>query len=85
MRACYALRPEGIVWPENDDGLPSMRLELLTKANGIEHANAHDATSDVYATIALAKLVKENNLNYLTSYLTYVASVKSNRLLISST
>ncbi|KXO10155.1 Exodeoxyribonuclease I [Moritella sp. JT01] len=59
MRACYALRPEGIVWPENDDGLPSMRLELLTKANGIEHANAHDATSDVYATIAMAKLVKE--------------------------
>ena len=59
MRACYALRPEGINWPENDDGLPSMRLELLTKANGIEHANAHDATSDVYATIAMAKLVKE--------------------------
>lgn len=58
MRACYALRPEGIVWPENDDGLPSFRLEHLTKANGIEHANAHDAMSDVYATIAMAQLVK---------------------------
>ncbi|XNM78536.1 exonuclease domain-containing protein [Escherichia coli] len=43
MRACYALRPEGINWPENDDGLPSFRLEHLTKANGIEHSNAHDA------------------------------------------
>ncbi|WP_312387457.1 exodeoxyribonuclease I [Atlantibacter hermannii] len=58
MRACYALRPEGINWPENDDGLPSFRLEHLTVANAIEHANAHDAMADVYATIAMAKLVK---------------------------
>ncbi|MGN8074353.1 exodeoxyribonuclease I [Enterobacter sp. 22104] len=58
MRACYALRPEGINWPENDEGLPSFRLEHLTRANGIEHSNAHDAMADVYATIAMAKLVK---------------------------
>ncbi|WP_168403923.1 exodeoxyribonuclease I [Erwinia amylovora] len=59
MRACYALRPDGITWPENDDGFPSFRLEHLTKANGVAHENAHDAMSDVYATIAMAKLVKE--------------------------
>ncbi|WP_034943080.1 exodeoxyribonuclease I [Erwinia oleae] len=59
MRACYALRPQGITWPENDDGFPSFRLEHLTKANGVAHENAHDAMSDVYATIAMAKLVKE--------------------------
>ncbi|WP_342753856.1 exodeoxyribonuclease I [Pantoea sp. MBD-2R] len=59
MRACYALRPEGIEWPENDDGFPSFRLEHLTKANGVAHENAHDAMSDVYATIAMAKRVKE--------------------------
>ncbi|MBD2819126.1 exodeoxyribonuclease I [Xenorhabdus sp. 42] len=58
LRACYALRPEGIIWPENEDGLPSFKLEHLTKANGIEHTHAHDAMSDVYATIAMAKLVK---------------------------
>lgn len=58
-RACYALRPEGIVWPKRDDGSPSFKLELLTEANGLEHGNAHDALSDVYATIALAKLIKE--------------------------
>ncbi|PHM68721.1 exodeoxyribonuclease I [Xenorhabdus sp. KJ12.1] len=58
LRACYALRPEGIIWPENDDGLPSFKLEQLTKANGIEHTHAHDAMSDVYATIAMAKLIK---------------------------
>ncbi|MBS9439193.1 exodeoxyribonuclease I [Photorhabdus noenieputensis] len=59
LRACYALRPEGIVWPENEDGLPSFKLEHLTKANSIEHSHAHDAMSDVYATIAMAKLLKE--------------------------
>lgn len=59
MRACYALRPEGINWPENDDGFPSFRLEHLTRVNGIEHENAHDAMADVYATIAMAKLVKQ--------------------------
>lgn len=59
VRACYALRPEGIEWPTKDDGRVSFRLELLTKANGISHEAAHDAMSDVYATIAMAKLIKE--------------------------
>lgn len=58
VRACYALRPEGVNWPINDQGLPSFKLEHLTKANGIEHSHAHDAMSDVYATIAIAKLLK---------------------------
>lgn len=71
MRACYALRPEGINWPENDEGFPSFRLEHLTKANGIEHSNAHDAMADVYATIAMAKLVKTRQprlFDYLYTY-----------------
>ncbi|TCW00183.1 exodeoxyribonuclease I [Biostraticola tofi] len=59
MRACYALRPDGINWPTNDSGLPSFRLEHLTQANGIEHANAHDAMADVYATLAMARLVRQ--------------------------
>lgn len=58
VRLCYALRPEGINWPLNDEGLPSFRLEELSVANGIEHINAHDALSDVYATIELAKILK---------------------------
>lgn len=58
VRAARALRPEGIVWPENTEGRPSFRLEDLTRANGIEHTGAHDALVDVYATIALAKLLK---------------------------
>lgn len=59
VRLTRALRPDGIEWPTKDDGVTSFRLEELTKANGIEHADAHDALSDVYATIAMAKLIKE--------------------------
>ncbi|MCK5002698.1 MAG: exodeoxyribonuclease I [Gammaproteobacteria bacterium] len=59
VRLTRALRPEGINWPVGDDGRPSIRLELLTKENGISHEAAHDAMSDVYATIAMAKLIKE--------------------------
>jgi len=59
VRLCYALRPEGIEWPQNEDGKPSFKLEHLSKANGLAHDAAHDALSDVYATIALAKLVKD--------------------------
>ncbi|WYD81625.1 MAG: exodeoxyribonuclease I [Candidatus Electrothrix gigas] len=58
MRMAYALRPEHIHWPEKEDGCVSFNLEDLTAANGIEHSNAHDALSDVRATIALARLIK---------------------------
>jgi exodeoxyribonuclease-1 len=42
----------------DDSGKPSFRLELLTEVNGIEHGSAHDALSDVEATIALAQLIR---------------------------
>lgn len=59
VRITYALRPEGIEWPKNDDGLPSFRLENLTAANNLTHEAAHDALSDVHATIAIAKLIRD--------------------------
>lgn len=59
VRTAYALRPEGIVWPRHADGRPSFRLEDLTAANGIGHESAHDALSDVRATIALARLIRD--------------------------
>ncbi|MGE8326972.1 exodeoxyribonuclease I [Pseudomonas urmiensis] len=58
VRTAYALRPEGIVWPQQD-GRTSLRLELLSKANGIDHGHAHEALSDVRATIALARLIRD--------------------------
>jgi len=59
VRMTYALRPEGIEWPRHDDGRPSFRLEDLAAANGIGHESAHDALSDVRATIGLARLIRE--------------------------
>lgn len=59
VRACRALRPDGINWPDHDDGTPSFKLEHITEANGISHESAHDALSDVHATIAVARLIKE--------------------------
>ena len=58
MRTAYALRPDGIVWPEQD-GRVTLKLERLTAANGIDHGQAHEALADVRATIALARLVRE--------------------------
>jgi len=60
VRACHDLRPEGIIWPRREDvDRSSFKLEELTVANGIQHEQAHDALSDVYATLAMAKLIKE--------------------------
>ncbi len=58
VRLTHALRPEGIEWPQQE-GIASFRLELLTAANGISHEAAHDAMSDVYATLEMAKLVRK--------------------------
>jgi exodeoxyribonuclease-1 len=57
VRTLYALRPEGIQWPMVE-GTPSFRLENLSAANGLTHGKAHDAFSDVEATIELARLMK---------------------------
>ena len=60
VRACRDLRPEGIIWPKREDvDRSSFKLEELTAANGIGHEQAHDALSDVYATIAMARLIKD--------------------------
>ncbi|QNP48802.1 exodeoxyribonuclease I [Diaphorobacter aerolatus] len=60
VRMTRALRPDGIQWPTNDEGQVSFKLELLTKANGLAHEAAHDALSDVRATIALARLIRQH-------------------------
>ncbi|MBM6550213.1 exodeoxyribonuclease I [Marinomonas ostreistagni] len=59
VRMAFAMRPEGIEWPKKEDGSYSLKLEDLTKANGIAHEQAHDALSDVHGTIAMAKLIRD--------------------------
>ncbi len=58
VRMTRALRPEGIKWPFAPDGKASNRLELLTSVNKLEHNNAHDALSDVNASIAVARMIR---------------------------
>ncbi|MCW0366422.1 Exodeoxyribonuclease I [Xanthomonas sacchari] len=55
LRLMHALRPEGIVWPQREDGATSFKLEQLALANGVRDGDAHEALSDVYATIGMAR------------------------------
>lgn len=60
IRMAHDLRPDGIEWPVDEKtGRVTFRLEKLTAANGLSHEHAHDALSDVYATVAVAKLLFE--------------------------
>lgn len=59
VRCLYALRPDGLTWPQHEDGRPSFKLEHLTAANGLAHEAAHDALSDVRATLGLARRIRE--------------------------
>jgi exodeoxyribonuclease-1 len=58
-RMTAALRPDGINWPTRTDGSPSFRLQDLACANNIIQQNAHNALDDVYATIGLARLLRD--------------------------
>ncbi len=62
IRMTRALRPDGIEWPFDSSGKPSNRLELMTSVNKLDHDNAHDALSDVHATIAVARLIRNKQL-----------------------
>lgn len=60
VRLCRALRPEGINWPTDETGRPTNQLEKLSAANDLAHGAAHDALSDVQATIAVAGLLRKH-------------------------
>ncbi len=59
VRMCYALKKDSSLKWVLTDGVPSFKLDKLTIANGIKHTDAHDALADVYATIAIAKKIKQ--------------------------
>lgn len=59
VRTTRALRPEGIKWPVDENGVATNRLELIASVNGINHFKAHDALSDVEALIAITKLIRD--------------------------
>jgi len=59
LRLARALRPEGLAWPLREDGHASFKLEDLAKANGVREGMAHEALSDVYALLGLARKLKD--------------------------
>ncbi|WP_312369320.1 exodeoxyribonuclease I [Stenotrophomonas sp.] len=59
LRLVHALRPEGINWPLREDGATSFKLEHLALANDVRQGDAHEALSDVYATIGMARRFRE--------------------------
>ncbi|QJC28762.1 exodeoxyribonuclease I [Enterobacteriaceae endosymbiont of Plateumaris consimilis] len=62
VKACYILRPEGINWPKINN-IPVFNLEKIANINNIKlYYRSHDALSDVYRTIEIAKLIKKKQL-----------------------
>ncbi len=59
LRLAHALRPDGIEWPRDAEGVVSFRLDRLSRANGLAHDDAHDALGDVRVTIAMARLLRQ--------------------------
>ncbi|MDR1075854.1 MAG: exodeoxyribonuclease I [Xanthomonadaceae bacterium] len=60
LRLTHALRPEGIVWPKREDGYTSFRLEHLAIANDVREGDAHEALSDVLATLGMARKLRQS-------------------------
>lgn len=58
LRAFYTLCPDQIQWPINNNNQISFRLTEITQINSIQHQQAHNATSDVFATLEIMKLLK---------------------------
>lgn len=60
VRMMHAIHPGIINIPiDEETGKKVFKLDRLSPANGIEHENAHEALSDVRATIKLAKMLKD--------------------------
>ena len=83
VRMTRALRPDGIEWPFSPEGKPINKLESLTSINKLGHDNAHEALSDVMATIAVAKLIQTKQPE-LFSYLLGMRYKKKVAELVSS-
>ncbi len=71
VRSAFDFRPEGINWPMNEEThRPRFALSSLTEANNISHENAHDALSDVWATLDLARLIYKKQPKLFSYFLT---------------
>lgn len=61
VMAADAVSPAQLVVPVSEEGRRTFRLQHLAAANGVAHAHAHDAMSDVLATVELCRLVYQRS------------------------
>ncbi|AGT07391.1 exonuclease domain-containing protein [Paracoccus aminophilus] len=61
VMAVNAVSPERLVVPIGEEGQRTFRLHHLASANGVAHNHAHDAMSDVLATVELCRLVYQRS------------------------
>lgn len=59
VQACTEFEPDCLTVPFGGTGKPVFKLDHLAPANGFAHENAHDALSDVEATIHMCRLVRD--------------------------
>ena len=58
VQAAEHLYPDALIYPLNEKGRTSKKLEDIAPANGFQNHKAHDALGDVEATIFVADLIK---------------------------
>ena len=58
VQAAEHLYPDALIYPLNEKGRTSKKLEDIAPANGFQNHKAHDALGDVEATIFVAELIK---------------------------
>jgi exodeoxyribonuclease-1 len=61
VMAAAAVSPACLNVPTGPEGRPVFRLEQLALANGVAHEQAHNALSDVVATLELCRLVHQRS------------------------
>lgn len=61
VMAADAVSPAQLVVPVTEEGRRTFRLQYLAATNGVAHARAHDAMSDVLATVELCRLVYQRS------------------------
>ncbi|MEM6482156.1 MAG: exonuclease domain-containing protein [Pseudomonadota bacterium] len=59
LQSASIYEPDSIVFPTAQNGRPIYKLDQLAPANGFNHAHAHEAMSDVEATIFMCKKVRD--------------------------
>ena len=59
LQSVSLYEPHGITFPTAQNGRRIFKLDQLAPANGFNHANAHEAVSDVEATIFMCRKVRD--------------------------